>query len=77
MPYPKNFSEQTGLTSICRGWFSLQRPCELLPQSTDEIFSITIPASLREDGVTDLYLLSCAGAVVSLDIDQWHFNLGC
>lgn len=55
-----NFKERIGLTSTCSGLHSLLRPSELLSQSTDEIFSITIAASLREEGVTDLDPLLCS-----------------
>lgn len=56
--------ECAGLTSARSGWHSLPRPSELLSQSTDEIFSITIAASLREEGVTDLDPLLCPCAAI-------------
>lgn len=61
MPYPR---KRAGLTSTCGRWHTLQRPSELLSQPSDEIFSITIAAPLREEGDTDLDPLLCSWAVI-------------
>lgn len=58
------FTHRAGLTSSCSGGYSLPRPPELLSRPADEIFSITIAASLRKEGVADLDPLLCSSAVV-------------
>lgn len=61
MRHRENFMECECFASTCCGWYFLLGPSELLSQSTDEIFSITIAASLREEGATDSdpLLFSC------------------